>query len=218
MEYFVIPQGDALPKAEEMPDLEFGIIAGDLSPEYILDAYVKGYFPWYEYEEIPVWFHPNPRCVLFSEKIKVSKSMKHVLKSGKFELRINTNFESIIRNCRERRLHEDDGTWISENFIDAYQILHKKGIAMSYETWFENELAGGLYALKIGKMIFGESMFSKMSNASKFALIHLCFDAQNEGIEMIDCQITNKHLISMGAEEIPREEYMKILNKNIAND
>jgi leucyl/phenylalanyl-tRNA--protein transferase len=188
-------------------------IGGDLSVERLQLAYRCGIFPWFNEDEPIIWWCPDPRLVLFPKEIQVSKSMKQILKKGEFEFSINTDFEAVIRHCRNTRV--EDGTWISEDIIQAYLNLHEAGFAHSFEVRKNNELVGGLYGVGLGKVFFGESMFSLMSNASKAALIFFCLHAMQEGIELIDCQQSTSHLQSMGAREISRDSFLELLDKLI---
>lgn len=191
--------------ADEDGLLAFG---GDLSVERLITAYSKGIFPWYSDDTPILWYSPHERFVLFPEEIRLTKSMKQVMRSGKFEMRKNTAFEQVIKNCAETYREGQDGTWITNEMQDAYINLHKLGIAHSYETWYNNELVGGLYGVETGNIFCGESMFSHASNASKAALIWL---AQNFNYQLIDCQVPTEHLESMGAKLIPRADYENFL-------
>lgn len=196
----------------EMMDDDLVCIGGDFHPQRIFNAYKNGLFPWFidEYNYIH-WYSPKKRMVLFPDEFKLSKSLKRVLKNRGFQIRSNENFEQVIRSCANiKRKHEED-TWISEEFIQAYGNLHKLGIAFSVETYLDGELVGGLYGLLIDDIFCGESMFSKVSDASKVAFYHLCDQAGKNGIKLIDCQVYNQHLASLGAKEISREEYFKKL-------
>jgi leucyl/phenylalanyl-tRNA--protein transferase len=189
-------------------------IGGQMSPDLVLKAYRKGIFHWFNEGDFPMWFSPNPRTVLYPNQVHISKSMKQVIKSKKFTCTINKAFPEIIKLCRTERL-KAEGTWISEEIEDIYNILHLKGYAHSVEVWFENQLVGGLYGVAIGKCFMGESMVSTMSNASKMAMIHLSKYLQSFNFHMIDCQVENPHLMSMGATNIPRRQFLAELNKNI---
>jgi len=193
--------------------LEDGLLAigGDLSTERLLLAYRKGIFPWFNEDELPMWWCPDPRFVLLPEEMKVSKSMQQLLKRNAFEFRINHSFETVIENCRRTKRKGQDGTWITEEVMKAYCRLHQQGYAYSAEAWKDGQLAGGLYGLKIGKVFFGESMFSKESNASKYAFISYVRYLQEEGIRLIDCQVYTEHLESMGAKLISRDEFLDAL-------
>lgn len=189
-----------------------GLLAmgGDLSTERLLLAYKSGIFPWYE-GDVPLWWCPDPRFVLFPEKLKVSKTMRQLIKKETFRFSVNTNFRSVIRECKTSSRKNQQGTWITNEVEEAYCLLHEKGYAHSAETWIGNELAGGLYGIRMGKVFFGESMFSRQSNASKFAFIRYVQLLQQEGIELVDCQVYTAHLESLGAEMIPREIFIKKL-------
>ena len=195
---------------------ENGLLAlgGDLSPERLLLSYQSGIFPWFSEGDPILWYSPHKRCVIFPDRIKVSKSMKRIVKSGDFKITENQAFADVIFNCAKAPRIEQDGTWITNEMKEAYIELHAKDIAQSIEVWKENELVGGLYGIVIGNVFCGESMFSKVSNASKMALIHL---AQKPGLQLIDCQLPNDHLISMGAEMMSREDYMALLVQQLPN-
>ena len=184
-------------------------IGGDLSEERLLLAYKKGIFPWFE-DDLPLWWCPDPRFVLFPDKLKISKSMQQALRRNRFQFKMNTDFETVIHGCKTAR-RDHAGTWITDEVEQAYINLHKKGYAHSAEAWQGNELVGGLYGIRIGKVFFGESMFSTVSNASKFAFIKFVQQLQKQGVELIDCQQKTPHLISLGAEMIPRRIFIQIL-------
>ncbi|HTN09306.1 leucyl/phenylalanyl-tRNA--protein transferase [Agriterribacter sp.] len=190
-----------------------GLLAmgGDLSTERLLLAYRNGIFPWYE-GNVPLWWCPDPRFVLFPGNLKISKSMQQLIKKETFRVSINTSFKSVIRACKTSPRKQQQGTWITDEVEEAYCLLHEKGYAHSAEAWMGDELAGGLYGIRMGKVFFGESMFSRESNASKFAFTMYVQLLQQEGIELIDCQIYTAHLESLGAQMIPREIFMKKLN------
>jgi leucyl/phenylalanyl-tRNA---protein transferase len=187
-------------------------IGGDLSEERLLLAYKNGIFPWYEGDHI-LWWCPDPRFVLFPEELKISKSMKQVLKKPDFTFTTNKDFEQVINNCKSITRKGQEGTWITDEVKKAYTQLHKKGIAHSAEVWNEGKLAGGLYGIRLGKIFFGESMFSKENNASKYAFIKYVQQLRIEGIELIDCQVYTKHLESLGARMIARKEFIELLKK-----
>lgn len=192
---------------------EDGLLAvgGDLLPQTLINAYSIGAYPWFNEEDPILWWNPDPRLVLFPSEVKVSKSMKQVLKKGVFSYTINQQFEELIQQCRDiRLLHE--GTWISPEIVEAYTRMHHLGFAHSVEVWEGDEIVGGFYGMQLGKVFFGESMFSKKSNASKAALIYFCLHAMQEGIELIDCQQSTSHLMSLGAREISRKEFLRLLS------
>ena len=184
-------------------------IGGNLSCGTLLNAYRKGIFPWFNPSEIIQWFSPDPRFVLFPEKLKISHSMRNVCNKHLFQFTVNTAFADVIENCRRIRRESETGSWIGNEIEIAYKNLFKKGIAHSAEAWQDNELAGGLYGVLLGKVFFGESMFAKKSNASKFAFINWVSILQKNGIELIDCQVYSKHLESLGAEFISRKTLFK---------
>lgn len=188
-------------------------IGGDLSVERLITAYTEGIFPWYGEDQPILWWSPDPRMVLFPEKLKVSKSMKQLLKKDVFRVTYNKCFSEVIENCSSVTRKGQDETWITKEIKEAYQLLHNKGMAHSVEVWDENRLVGGLYGiyLKDQKVFCGESMFSKVSNASKYGFIKLVRRLRENGIRLIDCQIYTSHLASLGAEEIPREEFLRYL-------
>lgn len=190
-----------------------GIVAvgGDLSPERLKLAYDNGIFPWFEEEDIIIWWSPDPRMVLFPDKLKVSSSMRKILKKGDFTITYNQNFEEVIRNCAEVQRPGQEGTWITSGIIDGYKALYEMGYAISVEVWKEEDLVGGLYGVDLGGVFCGESMFSKVSNASKAAFISLVQNLHKKDYKLIDCQVYTEHLESLGAEEIPRSEFLKIL-------
>lgn len=200
----------------EFPAYKFttkdGVLAlgGDLSSERLIYAYKNGIFPWFSEDDPIVWYCPHERMVLFPEDLKVSKSMRKIINKKEFKITENTAFEEVIYNCKNIDRNDDFGTWITDEMEQAYINLHKKGVAKSIEVWLDNQLVGGLYGLEINNIFCGESMFSKVSNASKLAFIHL---SKNEKYKLIDCQIYNEHLASLGAKEIDRDLFLKILKR-----
>jgi leucyl/phenylalanyl-tRNA--protein transferase len=194
--------------------LEDGLLAmgGDLSTQRLIKAYQEGIFPWYE-GETPLWWSPNPRFVIFPANIKVSATMKQVIKRQEFEFKTNTAFDQVIAHCKKIKRAGQHGTWITPAVEKAYNILHQLGIAHSAEAWKGGTLVGGLYGIKMGKLFFGESMFSKQSNASKFAFISYVKQLEAEGIVLIDCQVYTEHLESLGAEMIERNLFKELLYK-----
>ena len=190
-------------------------IGGDLSEQRLIAAYKNGIFPWYE-GDVPLWWNPDPRFVIFPEELKVSKSMKQVLKQNHFAITKDRAFEQVIHNCRKTPRPGQDGTWINNDVIEAYTNLYLSGIAHSFEAWQDGRLAGGFYGLHIGNVFFGESMFSHISNASKAAFISGVLQMQAGGLQLIDCQVYTPHLESLGARMIPRTEFLELLKQNIA--
>lgn len=192
-----------------------GIIAygGDLSMERIWFAYENGIFPWFNPGEEILWWCPDPRFVIFPEDLKISKSMRKILKNDLFTFTENKDFAAVIRNCQEVSRKGQDGTWISEELIESFTKLHEYGLAKSIEVWQNNELVGGFYGLQIGKVFCGESMFAKVSNASKAGFIHFV-ETHKKELALIDCQSHTEHLESLGATMIPKREFLKILHEN----
>ena len=188
-----------------------GILAvgGDLSAERLLMAYKSGIFPWFDDEEPLIWWSPDPRFVLFPKQLKVSKSMKQVLRNNDFEVTVNKDFEAVINHCSKIKRDGQKGTWITESMKLAYIKLHELGYAKSIEVWLDNELVGGLYGIDVNNDVFcGESMFSLVSNASKVGFITFI---QNSNYKLIDCQVYTNHLESLGAQDISRDEFLKYL-------
>ncbi len=190
-----------------------GLLAygGDLSPERLLLAYQNGIFPWFEDRQPILWWSPNPRMVLYLEELIISKSMRNVINRKTFEITFNQNFREVISNCQNINREGQYGTWITNDMIEAYCKLHELGIAKSVEVWQEGVLVGGLYGVDLGHIFCGESMFSKVSNASKTAFISLVAQLKNEGYRLLDCQVYNDHLASLGCREIQREVFLNIL-------
>ncbi|WP_114939826.1 leucyl/phenylalanyl-tRNA--protein transferase [Mucilaginibacter endophyticus] len=187
-------------------------VGGDLSTERLLLAYQNGIFPWYSDDTPILWYSPHERFVLYPEELKVSKSMRQVLRSGKLRVTVDTCFNDVISACSTAPREGQDGTWIVPDMIAAYNRLHAEGYAHSVEVWQNDELVGGLYGVHVGDVFCGESMFSRVSNASKTALIHL---SQTGLYKLIDCQVHTGHLESMGARMISREQYMDVLLNNL---
>lgn len=189
-----------------------GLIAvgGDLSPERILVAYHKGIFPWFNPGDPILWWSPNPRTVIFPEQLHISKSLRKILRQGNYKVSFDHCFEAVMRACASPRSYADD-TWINEDIIAGYCTLHERGVAHSVEVWRDNELVGGLYGIALGRVFFGESMFSYADNASKVGFAHLVRQLRMWDFQLIDCQVANNHLFSLGAVEIPREDFQRIL-------
>ncbi len=194
---------------------EDGLLAvgGDLSEERLLLAYSMGIFPWYSDSSPILWWSPDPRLVLIPGDLKVSRSLRQVIKKGIFTITMNTAFEEVIRNCAEISREGQRGTWITGEMIDAYIRLHRAGYAHSVESWQNGELAGGLYGIALGKAFFGESMFAKKSNASKVAFVTLVGNLHKLHYRLIDCQVTTEHLRSLGAKEVTRKKFLQMLKK-----
>lgn len=194
-----------------------GLLAagGDLSPPRLLEAYRHGIFPWFGADDPILWWSPDPRMVLFPQKFHLSHSLRKTLRRGQYEIRIDSAFEKLIRACGAPRERPGGGTWIVEEMIRAYCELHRLGYAHSVEVWMDGELAGGLYGVAIGRMFFGESMFSHRTDASKIALAHLAAQLKKWDFGMIDCQMHTPHLASLGARAIPRKEFITRLQELI---
>ena len=194
-----------------------GILAvgGDLSPERLMLAYKSGIFPWFDSDEPILWWSPQQRMVLFPDELVISKSMRSILRKEVFKVTFNKDFRAVISNCSQISRNGQQGTWISEEMIEAYVKLHELGYAKSVEVWQNNELVGGLYGIDLGDIFCGESMFSKVSNASKVAFITLVENLKIRKYKLIDCQVHNDHLESLGAREIPRAEFINILNSEL---
>ncbi len=184
-------------------------IGGDLSSERLIYAYSNGIFPWFDNEEPLLWWSPDPRFVLFPDELKISKSMKQILKKNEFKVTINKDFKTVIEECALAKREGQNGTWITEKMIEAYLKLHQLGYAKSVEVWQNHKLVGGLYGVDLGNSMFcGESMFTKVSNASKVGFITF---VQKSNYKLIDCQVYTKHLESLGAKNIPRTKFLKFL-------
>lgn len=211
---FLLSKDLFFPSLNEADEDGLLAIGGDLSTERLLLAYRSGIFPWYNEDEPICWWSPDPRFVLYPDELKISSSMKTVLQNGKFRFTINRAFTQVIQNCKTVSRKGQDGTWISPAMQNAYINLHELGYAHSAETWRDGKLVGGLYGIRLGKIFFGESMFSMETNASKFAFINYAKQLQKENVQLIDCQLHTNHLESLGAKMIPREIFTKILAAN----
>ena len=191
-----------------------GLLAagGDLRPERLLAAYRRGIFPWYSRGQPILWWSPDPRTVLFPKELKVSRSLAKTIRKRGFEARFDTEFAAVMAGCGDRTLRPE-GTWITSEMRQAYQRLHQLGRAHCMETWLDGTLVGGVYGVQLGGVFFGESMFSRVTDASKFALKMLCDRLIEQRVAMIDCQTTTPHLLSLGAREIPRREFLDLLDQ-----
>ena len=209
-----------LPKTYTFPPLEAaspeGLLAvgGDLNPDRLLSAYRQGIFPWYSDDQPILWWSPDPRAVLYPSKLHISKSLRKSLRTRGFEVSADRAFALVIATCAESR-NRGEGTWITSGMQDAYCALHRMGYAHSVETWHNGELVGGLYGLAIGKAFFGESMFSRVTDASKTALVGLATSLAAEGYRFIDCQVVSEHLTSLGAQATPRDRFASELNEAV---
>ena len=192
---------------------EHGVVAygGALNPNRIIQAYKQGIFPWFESDDNLLWWSPNPRMILYPEKIKISKSLKSVIKKNIFKVTFNKDFEEVIESCSNIKRLGQKGTWITSGLKESFLNLHEKGLAMSVEVWKDSKIVGGLYGLDLGHVFCGESMFSKSSNASKVALVYLSSELRKNNYKFIDCQIPTEHLKSMGGEEVSRDDFLKLL-------
>jgi leucyl/phenylalanyl-tRNA--protein transferase len=191
-----------------------GIVAvgGDLQPERVMLAYRKGIFPWFESDDFLLWWSPDPRMVLFPDRLKISKSMRTVLRKKQFEVTFNKAFDQVVEACAKVKRFGQNGTWITPGLMEVYSTLHTQGHAHSVEVWEDGSLVGGLYGIDLGTVFCGESMFSKSSNASKVALIFLVKELKKNKYELIDCQVPTQHLASMGAEPISRTKFLTFLS------
>lgn len=206
------------PYNHDFPAAEFALndpngllaVGGDLSPERILAAYQRGIFPWFNPGDPILWWSPSPRTVIYPHQLHISRSLLKLLRKGIYRVTFDNCFEDVMRACASPRRYAD-GTWISEDIIAGYTALHRRGHAHSVEVWQENQLVGGLYGMALGKVFFGESMFAYADNASKVGFAHLVRQLCLWNFALIDCQVANNHLFSLGAVEIPREEFQKML-------
>lgn len=190
-------------------------VGGDLSQERLLLAYRTGIFPWFSDDEPILWWSPDPRLVLYPEEIRVSKTLKKIIKKKMFHVTMDSAFVQVINQCAKIRLQNNQGTWVVKEMIDAYCKLHESGFAHSVEAWYQGELAGGLYGVSLGKCFFGESMFTRVSNASNVALVKLVEHLNALSFDMIDCQLTTEHLLRFGAKEIPRISFLNQLEESL---
>lgn len=193
---------------------EEGIVAvgGDLSPERVLLAYKNGIFPWFEDDDCLAWWSPDPRMVLFPEKLRISKSTKKILKDNPFKITFNRSFNEVVNACAKVKRYGQNGTWITNGLMKSFNTLHEQGHAFSVEVWKDYELVGGLYGVDLGDVFCGESMFTKANNASKIGFIFLVKELIKNGYKLIDCQVPSAHLKNLGAEEISRSEFLKYLS------
>ncbi len=190
-------------------------VGGDLSLERLLAAYSKGIFPWYSQGDPPLWWFTDPRLVIFPDEFKVSKRLARTLRNSAFTITFNQNFDEVINSCAEIRVKNGEDTWISEDMKKAYGNLHRAGYALSVECWLDDQLAGGLYGVKLGQVFFGESMFTKISNGSKAALVALVNYLKQQKVAVIDCQMTTDHLITFGGREIDGNAFRRLLQQYI---
>ena len=187
-------------------------VGGNLSPGMLLSAYEQGIFPWYNPEDPILWQSPDPRCVIFPDKLHISASMRKILKNGVFSVKFDENFTGVMNGCAKTKRRGQSGTWISDDIIKAYTEMHRLGWAHSAEAWQDGELVGGCYGVLMGRAFFGESMFSVRPNASKTAFLSLAVTLFEHGVAFIDCQVPTPHLLSLGGEVMPRREFLALLS------
>ncbi len=211
--YQLIPNITLFPPTDEAEADGLLAVGGDLTKERLLAAYRQGIFPWYEVGQPILWWCPDPRLVLFPEELKVSRSLRKVIRKQEFEVRFDSAFENVIKACADIRTKQGKGTWIIPEMQLAYIQLHQEGYAHSVESWLNGKLVGGLYGISLGQCFFGESMFSTVNDSSKAALVALAKFSKQVGIKIIDCQMTTQHLLSLGAREIARQSFLRKLNK-----
>ena len=204
----------AFPCLEEALEEPNGLLAlgGCLSPQRLISAYRHGVFPWFNQGEPILWWSPDPRLVLFPDRLNISRSLNKALRKQPFQIRYDTAFEQVITACSNPR-PKQGGTWITEDMKQAYLQLHKQGIAHSFEAWLNDDLVGGLYGVAIGRVFFGESMFHRKTDASKIVFVHLIRQLTTWGYRLIDCQVSSSHLLTLGAEEIPRKLFAELLQQ-----
>ena len=210
-----MPPGGPLffPKPEEAPADGLLMAGGDLTPARLMLGYSRGIFPWYDEDSPILWWSPDPRCVLFTEKLHVNPRLRRSLQARGFTFSVDSCFGRVIRLCSEVPRPGQDGTWIVPEMVDAYIRLHEQGHAHSVEVWENGELAGGLYGVKLGRVFFGESMFHLRPYASKAAVVFLVEQLKAQGVELIDCQQATPHMLRLGAEEIPRRDFLPLVRR-----
>lgn len=211
MIYRLDPEYLGFPDPEEAESDGLAAVGGDLSPQRLVNAYCQGFFPWYNEGDPIMWWSLDPRMVLFPEEFRCSKSLRRTVRSGRFEVRIDTCFEDVMRRCAEVVRNEQEGTWITADMIEAYTSLHRLGIAHSFETFLDGRLVGGLYGVSVGQMFCGESMFHTERDASKVAFVRLVEFCRAHAFRFIDAQQETPHLASLGARPVKRKEYLAML-------
>lgn len=213
----IFTSGTSFPPLDRALKEPNGLLAmgGDLTPQRLLEAYRKGIFPWFNEGEPILWWSPDPRMVLFPDELRISRSLSKELKKSNYQIRTDHRFSEVMRACAAPRKGQA-GTWIHPEMIAAYTTLHEMKFAHSVEMWMDGELVGGLYGIALGKIFFGESMFSRTPNASKIAFVHLVRQVQEWGFGLIDCQVKTDHLASLGAREIPRATFAQYLSELIS--
>lgn len=208
------PESPVFPNPNQAATDPDGLLAvgGNLQPDTLLSAYNQGIFPWYNQNDPIMWWSPSERCVIRPQHLHISRSLQKHIAKGQFTMTLDRDFPQVIRACANRE--NGDETWITSEMIEAYEHLHQLGHAHSLEVWEGDSLIGGIYGLAIGHVFCGESMFSRGTNGSKIALVYLCQHMIKKGFELLDCQLVNQHLLTMGAESIPRKSFLSILNNN----
>ncbi len=217
MTIFRLPDECIFPPPELADDNGLIAVDGDLSEQRILTAYSMGIFPWYSEGDPILWWSPDPRLVLFPHDFKIARSLRQTMNRNQFTVTLDNAFEEVIKNCATVHRKCDGGTWITDEMLDAYIGLHKSGFAHSVEAWHKGKLVGGLYGLSLGSVFFGESMFTRKSNASKVAFASLVNQLIKWDFSLIDCQVTTPHLQSLGAREIPRSEFLNLIKDGLTS-
>ncbi len=218
MTVFLLSEALRFPRPELADSDGLLAVGGDLSPERLLLAYQMGIFPWYANDTPILWWSPDPRLVLFPDELRVSKSLQRVIAKGRFTVTVDHAFRRVVEYCATVPRATGEGTWLVPEMIEAYYRLHRLGHAHSVESWHEGELVGGLYGVALGTTFFGESMFTRKTDASKVALVHLAGLLRARRFDLIDCQVTTHHLQTMGAREIPRAEFLARLTRGLARE
>ena len=215
MSIFQLTREPVFPDPKLAEDNGLLAVGGDLSMKRLLAAYSKGIFPWYSQGDPPLWWFTDPRLVIFPSEFKVSKRLARTLRNSGFTITFNKEFETVINSCANIRIADGEGTWISDDMKEAYCNLHQAGYALSVECWLGDQLAGGLYGISLGQVFFGESMFTRISNGSKAALVALVNYLKQQDFAVIDCQMTTQHLVSFGGREIDGDEFRHLLQRHI---
>jgi len=215
MPVFLLPERHHFPNPRLATGEGLLAIGGDLSVDRLLLAYQNGIFPWFSEGEPILWWSPDPRLVLFPHEFEPSKSLQKTIRRSVFDISLDQAFPEVIHECAQIRVEHQEGTWIVSEMIDAYCQLHDSGFAHSVEAWQDAKLVGGLYGVSLGGCFFGESMFSRVNNASKVAFARLVDYLKSHAFDLIDCQVTTQHLISLGAKEIPREHFLTLLARSL---
>ncbi len=213
MALFLLTEEPLFPPPEFAEEDGLLAIGGDLSLERLLKAYEMGIFPWYSEGSPILWWSPDPRPVLLPHELKLSRSLRQVIKKGIFRLTMDSSFEEVITSCRQVHTEKSGGTWLTDEMVEAYINLHHEGYAHSVETWVEDRLVGGLYGVSLGAAFFGESMFTRVSNASKVAFVGLVFQLKRWNFHFIDCQVKTEHMLRFGAKEVKRAQFLRMLRK-----